>query len=1105
MAEAHMPPARWVNGSPLATKRRPERLAQPGEPSPKRQSRVRYAELHCHTNYSFKEGASHIFDLLSRAKELGLEALAITDHNNMCGVMQFAQTAQSVGIKPVIGVELTLTGGHHITLLAENAQGYKNICRLVTHAHIEAEDRLDPSLDPKHLPAHTEGVVCLSGCRSGELAKLADAGDEPAALEIALRYAGWFGKDNYFVELQQNLVKGDTGRNRTLARVAEAAGVGVVATGNAHYHVQERARLNDALVAIQHNSSLEETEAERRVNDQFYLRSPEEAAAVFNSRTLGAYPDAIANTVRIAERCVFDLTSDKIYHFPAYRDLPDGTTEESHLRRLCEEAAVRKYGAVTEAVSDRLDDEFRLIRKHDLAGFLLQYYDIIKMAREVQEELGLIEPGVPLEVQPPGRGRGSSVSLLVGYLIGLSHIDPLEFGLRLERFLPDSGTDEKLPPPDIDLDFPREIREKLILRVHERWGYEYAVLTGMISTYRVRGAVRDLGKALRLPDEDVGRLAKGLDGHAGIKDLPEEMKSAPAFRDKLDAPLWRDLVRLSFELSGFPKYLAQHPGGMVLSSRPLSETVPLQRSAIAGRYICQWDKFSTEDAGFVKIDFLALGALSQMTEALELIRVRHEERIDLSRIDFNDPEVYASIHAADTIGTFQIESAAQMQTVIRLRPENLTEMAWEVGAVRPGVGVNDGVTLLIRRHREKKAGLPRSWDFDHPSEKPALERTYGVPLYQDQLSELAVHVAGMSSTDGERMRKAFTRPDAKRQIPAWKERFMQGAIGRGVPEEAAEKIFKKFHGLYQFPESHAYAFGITAFQMQWLKIHYPLEFYVGLFNQQPMGFYSLETLKEDARRHGVEVLNPDVNRSGMLAVVDGERLRMGFAHVEAVRQRTAGIVLAARDRHGQFRSLEDFMQRTGLLHDQLDNLTRAGALDCLDKDRTHTDRRSLRWEVGLRYRPVSRQLSLPLPVEQDIVALDEESDWDRMLGEYRSLGVYPEGHIMAKLRRALPDDVVPSNRLDDVAEGAQVAVAGLVIRRQRPQGKAVFITLEDEFGQSPLILWNAVYKRLRRTATQPLLIARGTMSHREGTTNVVVSELEVIPAEDPGLKSKDWG
>ena len=1150
-----------------------------------------YAELHCHTSYSFKDGASSAAELLLRARDLGLAALAVTDHDNLCGAMEFAQAAKTAGIKPIIGVELTLTSGHHVTLLAENAAGYRNICRLTTRAHMDPPERNQPALDPTLLASHAEGVVCLSGCRNGEIASLVDRGHLDDAAETARRYARWFGNGNFFLELQQNLVRGDTARNRLLARIGRELGIPTVATNNVHYHIPERSRLNDALVAIRHNKSLEETHRERRPNDQFHLKPPDEMAFLFVP-----FPEAIANTTAIAGRCDFDLTSAPVYQFPDY-PAPGGHTPVSWLRALCEEAAVRRYDAVTQPVIQRLNEEFRLIEKHGLAGFLLQYYDIIRIAREVQEDLGLIEPGLPLEEQPPGRGRGSSVALLIGYLIGLSHIDPLQFDLKLDRFLPE----ELSGPPDIDLDFPREIREELILRVHKRWGYDRAVLTGMISTYRIQGAVRDLGKALGLPLEDVDRLTKRVESCASVRELEQQMRILPEYRDHPDVPLWRDLIDLAVQLGGFPKYLAQHPGGMILSARPLSETVPLQRSAIDGRYICQWDKDSADDAGFVKIDFLALGALSQMTEALELIRKRTETRLDLSRIDFEDPRVYAAIHEADTIGVFQIESAAQMQTVTRLRPKNLVEMAWEVGAVRPGVGVNDGVTMLIRRH----TGIEKEWDYDHLSERPALERTYGVVLYQDQLIELAVHVAGMSAADGDRMRRAYGRRNSAELIPAWREKFIKGARERGVPLEAAEKIVGKFHGLFQFPESHAFAFAITAYQMSWLKLYYPIEFYTGLFNQQPMGFYNLETLKEDARRHNVRFLHPDVNRSHAKATIEDDAapslskevrgrtfdhrpelvegpkdaIRLGLTHVKTVREATAAQILAARNRGGPFKSLSDFMRRTGIRREPLDNLIDAGALLSLSEGQAHRhpealegcpshpssfqgeapdegfarpssttprtrkrgcaaareERRTLRWEAGLRYTPIppypapvpdpdaslgqehqrsghrrksprGAQLPLDMPVEHDMVALPGQSEWDLMMAEYNTMGLYPNGHIMAMLRPSLPPDVTTSDRLKHLPDGAPVRVAGVVIRRQRPLRKATFITLEDEFGHSPLVLWPKTYNRLRLAAKEPILLARGKISRRDGTMNIVATDLRPIPvAAPPTLKSKDWG
>ena len=577
-----------------------------------------YTELHCHSNYSFQEGASSVGELVASARALGYRALALTDHDNLCGALEFARAATNLGIRPITGAEVTLMGGSHLTLLAETRQGYGNLCRLLSYSRIAGE-WLDPRLDPKHLPQHAEGLILLTGCSKGRVPGLAAAGKLKEAEAEAREYLEWFGAGNVFVELQRNLIYGDTQRDRHLCQLARKLGVGVVATNNVHYHIPERHRLQDALVAISHCMTLEETHRERRPNAHFYLKSPAEMEDLFRD-----IPEAIQNSARIAERCAFDLTRNLGYQFPDY-PVPEGYTPQSYLERLCHEAAVRRYGAITPRVQERLDEEFRLIERHNLAGFFLIYHEIIQMAREVMIELGLSDREMPLEERPPGRGRGSSVAMVVGYLIGLSHIDPLQFNLSLDRFL----NDEMGTVPDIDLDFPRDIREKLIVRVHERWGWDHAALTGMISTYQMKGAIRDLGKALGLPAEDVDKLAKRVDTrHA--RDLRSEMVGLPDFRHVVEAPVWRDLIDLAAQLDGFPKYLAQHPGGMVISSSPLIEMVPVQQSAIDGRYICHWDKESIDEAGFVKIDFLALGALSQMQEALGLVEQRTGQYVDLS-------------------------------------------------------------------------------------------------------------------------------------------------------------------------------------------------------------------------------------------------------------------------------------------------------------------------------------------------------------------------------------------------------------------------------------------------------------------------------------------
>jgi error-prone DNA polymerase len=905
------------------------------------------------------------------------------------------------------------------------------------------------------------------------------------ACSLVRQYLDWFGRENYYLELQQNLVFGDTERNKRLLDLARETGARVAATGNVHYHVRERHRLQDCLVAIKNCKSLEETHRERRPNSEFYLRQKAELEDLFRE-----CPEAMANTLVIAEQCTLDLTRDLTYTFPDY-PAPEGYTPESYLEKLCYEAAARRYGTVTPEVSRRLEEEFRLIRKFHLAGFLLLYHEVIKLGREVMIGQGLSDPSLTLEENPPGRGRGSSVALLVGYLIGLSHIDPLKYNLSLERFLPE---DAMTNVPDIDLDFPRSIREELILRTHQKWGWEHAALTGTIATYLVKGAVRDLGKALGLPQVEVDQLAKQTDWGSARK-LEIEMQKMPNFRDKIETPGWRDLIRLALELDGFPKYLGQHPGGMILSSSPLIDIVPVQRGAIEGRYVCQWDKDSIDDAGFVKIDFLALGALSQLQEAIELIRQRTGERIDLSRIDFEDTAVYDMLCRGDTIGIFQVESSAQMQTITRLNPRNLLDMAHEVGAVRPGVGVNNGVQEYLARRSRKRPVV-----YDHPLEKRSLERTLGVVLFQDQVNQLAIDVAGFAPSEADRMRRAFGRRHNEGLIEQYRQKFIEGARGKGASEDAAEKVFKKFNGLYMFPESHAFAFGVTAYQSAWLKLHYPLEFFVAIFNQQPMGFYNLETLKEDARRHNIPVLNPDINRGKAECTIEGNALRLGFLNVLGLGKASAGAIERGKGDQGCFRNIGDFLERTGVLEEVALNLADAGAFDSIE-----TNRRKVKWEIGLRYRPINSQLPLSLPIEQDLVELDAPGDWERMKGEYNVLSLFPAGHVMAKLRLRFSEGVCCSKDITRLADGAEVVTAGLVIRRQRPHGKVVFMTLEDEFGLIPLMVFPQVYERYEYEFKSPFLAIRGKLSRREGTYNVVVNRVRPFKVLERIPESKNWG
>ncbi|MBA2084217.1 Error-prone repair-like of DNA polymerase III alpha subunit [Dehalococcoides mccartyi] len=1042
-----------------------------------------YAELHCHSYYSFLDGASSLEELILKAKELGYTALALTDHNNLCGAMSFARLCKSLGIKGIIGAEITLEGSYHLTLLAKDSQGYSNLCRFITEAYRQG-DRRQPELPREYLAEHTEGLIALSGCTKGKLAELVNSHKSDEAARLIKEYQEWFGVENYFIEIQSNLVYGDVGRNRTLYQLSAQTGAKLVATGNVHYHQRERHQLQDCLVAIRHCQTLEESHRVRRPNSEFYLRTLDELKEAFKD-----YPQALENTLSIAAKCDFDLATASGYSFPEYQT-ENGKSPDEYLEEICNQAALRRYGTVSPQVEFRLREELRLVKKHRLAGFLLLYHDVAKLGREVMVDLGLSSADLPLEENPPGRGRGSSVSLLIGYLIGISHIDPLEFGLSLERFMPE---DSLSCAPDIDLDFPRSIREELILRTHEKWGWRYAALTGTIGTYQIRGAVRDLGKVLDLPAEELVQLSAQLEWGSARK-LEKVMEKLPQFKEKLDSSGWCDLLRLSWELDGFPKYLGQHPGGMIISSTPISDVVPIQPAATPGRYICQWDKDSIDDAGFVKIDFLALGALSQIQECTGLIYERIGAMPDMSRIDYNDQKVYDMLCRGDTIGIFQVESAAQMQTIVRLKPRNLFDMAHEVGAVRPGVGVNGGVQEYLARRCGKKPVI-----FDHPLEKHALERTLGIVLFQDQVNQLAIDVAGFKPAEADQLRRAFSRRHNQALLEDYRSRFLAGALARGVDEETAGVIFSKFNGQYMFPESHAFAFGVTAYQASWLKLYYPLEFFTAIFNQQPMGFYNLETLKEDAKRHGIKILNPDVNKSDRLCLIENGAVRLGLLMVSGLGEAAASAITETRTEKGNYKSIGDFLERSGVLEEVALNLASAGAFDCFE-----LNRRKVKWEIGLRYRPANCQLSLPLPVEQDLAALVPPGNWDKMIDEYSNLGLYPTGHIMASLRHKLGKGICTSKDMDKMKDGDYLSTAGLVIRRQRPRGKVVFLTLEDEFGHIPCMVFPGIYQQSELTFKKPFLIVSGYLSRKDGACNLVIQKVKSLDIKEKVTVSRDW-
>ncbi len=1093
-----------------------------------------YIELHCHSAFSFLDGASHPEQLALAASQLGYPALALTDHNGLYGSMAFAHEAQPLGLQAITGAELTLLDGSHVTLLVETPEGYANLCRLITEAHLGRADRRDPRLDFASLEARHGGLIVLSGCRDGLLSNVlrrggpGGRGGPAAARALAERCRAVFGPEHFFVELQRNYVRGDRALTRSLIDVADAVRLGVVASGNVHYHKRERHRLHDVLVAIRHRTTLDGSHHVRRPNSEFYLRPPEEVAELFRD-----CPNAVANTLALAERCrAFDLTRDLGYRFPDFHGA-GRTPAPQALAELCRAKLEERYPPCSEHRDEaerRLSEELTLIEHHRLSGFFLVYHDLFELAREVAADVRRGSRRAHGNLLP-GRGRGSSVSSIVCYLLGLSHIDPVATRLFIGRFL----SETLASVPDIDLDFPREIREELIRRVYKRYGDEHVGLVCSFPTYRLRSTVREIGKALDLPPGEIEQVAKLSDGRTG--ELSDELQQLPGFAGRKNAPLWKELCELAEEIAGLPRHVSQHVGGMVISSRPLVEVVPLERAAMEDRVICQWDKDSCDDARFIKIDFLALGMLSLVEECVELVAARQGAPPDLSRIDFDDPAVFDRICRGDTVGLFQIESRAQIQMIRRTRPRNLEDLAVEVAIVRPGPIVGGAVNPYVRRREEQRrataAGRRYQPPVDHPLLRDVLAETLGVILYQDQVLQVCQALAGFTPGQAEALRRAMSRRRSRELMAEFWEEFKDGAAARGVAEPVAERVFSQVVAFseFGFPKSHAAAFGLLAYQSAWLRHYHPAEYYCALFNNQPMGFYSLDALGRDALRNGSEIRLPDVNVSDVWCAVEGagsgergavpsDAVRVGLGFVRDWSEETATAVVTERERNGPYRSVGDFVRRAPpkLKRTAIEHLVWVGGCDGFG-----LTRRELLWQVGLWLPPEAeqggeargrRQLELALDHPHEHLRFGGLAADERLLAEYAVLGFAASGHPLSLLRDALPPSVVQSDALARLEHGAGVEVAGLVVARQRPETAKgfVFVLLEDEAGMVNVIVRPDVYERYRTAIRgEPLLWVRGKLAKDDGTVNVLAEEaaglkfgfLKSLRRVAP--ESKDWG
>ena len=1079
-----------------------------------------YVELHLHSCFSLLNGASHVEELAQAAQELGYRAIALTDDDGFYGSMEFAQELKLRGIRPITGVELTVAEyddpaapRSHLTLLAETREGYAHLCRLISYAHglllddPEAKDarRKDPWIAWDTLPEYAAGIIVLSGCRRGRVPALVAANQLPEACRVLRQLASWFGADNVFVELQDNLVHGDLARNRALVALAAQAGLEVVGTGNVHYHIRSRHRLQDVMAATRHRKTLEESHRERLPNDEYFLQSPQTQA----QRFAAYHPQAARNSVRIAQRCRFDITEDLDYRLPSPQ-LDDGQSTDERLREICAQAIRDKYTALERPKAlERLETELTLISKHNLSGFFLIYHEVFELAEIVAQEVRGQDSARGRAKLPIGRGRGSSVSSIVCYLIGLSHIDPVPNNLFLGRFL----NEDLHTLPDIDLDFPRDIRERLIERVYDHWGKEHAALVSTFPTYRLRSAVRDVGKALGLPLSELSRLSRLGTPYHSAEDLRAEFQRYPEFAARADAPGWRDLIELVPQLSRMPRHTSEHPGGMVIASEPLVDCVPCQPAAWEGRYVCQWDKDSVDDARMVKIDFLALGMLSAVEESIELIAQEQGREINLSRIDFQDQAVFDDICEGDTVGVFQIESRAQIAMLPRSQPRTLKDLAVQVAIVRPGPIVGGAVNPYVTRRMKQRENPNYVVEMPHPDLREALGETLGVVIFQEQVLQVAEIMGNFSAGEAEAFRRAMSRKRSEQIMESYREKFMAGARANHVHAAVATKMFENLKGFaeFGFPKSHSVAFGLLAYQTAWMKHYYPVEFYCALFNNQPMGFYPPHVLTNDSQRHGVQLVRPDINRSATTCSVEraaqhqGEHgaVRVGLGYVRHVGEAGAATIARERERAGDFLSLFDFVQRTGLARRATESLLRVGALDLFG-----LNRRELIWQLGLfggmeratLRVPKQRQLQLQLSTQQDAVSLPDFTPYQRMAADYELLSLSPDSHPMTFLRPALGEGVVSSLHLRSLPATTPITIAGMVVCRQRPQTARgiVFLLLEDEFGMVNVVVNQQLdNEQAALVRTSMFLEVDGVLEKRAGEQRTIVAQRlrEIVPAE----------
>ncbi len=1053
-----------------------------------------YAELHCHSNFSFLDGASHPEELVEEAARLDLDAVALCDHDGLYGVVRFAEAARAVGMPTVFGAELTLSDGlaagqtserpgppdphgRHLVVLARGPDGYARLARAISTAQM-AGRKAAPRIDFETLAdvLGRDHHLVLTGCRKGTVPHALVADGPSAARRELHRLIDAFGRENVAVELWDHHDPTDAVRNDALADLAVRAGVEVIATNNVHYATPTRRQLASAIAAVRARRSLDDLDGWLPGGGTAHLRSGAEQAQRFSR-----YPGVVEAAARLGAECAFDLSlvAPRLPPYPC-PPAPDGTPrdEMAYLRHLVAEGAARRYGApgtrqlaeylrrTSRDPYEVLEHELALVEQLGFPGYFLIVWDIVSFCNRADIYC---------------QGRGSAANSAVCYALGITNADAVGLDLLFERFL----SPERDGPPDIDLDIESDRREEAIQYVYRRYGRTNAAQVANVITYRAKSAVRDMARALGYAPGQQDAWSKELDRWGGV---PE-----PGSQDELSLTAPDAVLDLARQVEHFPRHLGIHSGGMVICDRPVVEVCPTEWAAMEDRSVLQWDKDDCAAAGLVKFDLLGLGMLSVLHYAVDLIAEHHGVEVDLAQIPQED-EVYEMMCRADTIGVFQIESRAQMATLPRLRPRKFYDLVVEVALIRPGPIQGGSVHPYIRRRNGQEPVT-----YLHPLLEKSLGKTLGVPLFQEQLMQIAIDVAGFSPAEADELRQAMGSKRSRERMERLRQRLYDGMAERGVTGEVADQIYVKLASFanYGFPESHSVSFAYLVYSSAWIKHHYPAAFCAALLNAQPMGFYSPHTLVQDARRHGVEVRTPDVNESDWCATLEpcetssgGVAVRLGISYVRKVGEELAKRIAAGRP----YRDVEDVARRTGATRPVLEAMATAGAFGCFG-----IDRRQALWTAGAAAE--ARPGRLPgTVIGLDAPTLPGMSPRELAVADLWATGVAPDGHPTTFLREHLDaSGVLTAEGLSTAEPGSKVRVAGVVTHRQRPAtaGGTMFINLEDETGLINVVCSLGCWTHHRSVVrSAPALLIRGRLERAEGVTNVVAEKIEelVVPA-----------